>query len=221
MSSSKTRPRLTVTLCLFSLLLYAARSGASEATYVSFQVPGSMGTYPMSVNNSMDVTGYYYASSTLVRGFVRQADGTFSTFEVAGSTYTEPEGINDAGEITGYYLAPNGNAPQLEIQGFLRYSNGQIVTFNPPCNFICNTSQPIAINAFGEITGSYAFRDNGDPAAFVRSRNGSFTTSYPQVPVGGNVDDAVATGINGSGTIVGFYEPATTGADVESFIEDA
>jgi hypothetical protein len=30
-----------------------------EATYVSFSVPGALGTYPMSINASMEVTGYY------------------------------------------------------------------------------------------------------------------------------------------------------------------
>ena len=44
-----------------------------EATYVSFSVPGALGTYPMGINASMDVTGYYDASPTLVERGVAHA----------------------------------------------------------------------------------------------------------------------------------------------------
>jgi hypothetical protein len=214
MSSWKARPRLIVTLCLFSLLLYAARSRASEATYVSFQVPGSMGTYPMSVNNSMAVTGYYYASSTLVRGFVRQADGTFSTFDAVGSAYTEPEGINDAGEITGYYLADLGLG--LVPHGFLRYADGRIITFGPPCVNVCNTSQPVSIDSFGNAAGTYSYAALGLAGGFTRIRSGSFTNSGSGL---GAQFGLVDTNINDSGTVAGFYAPTTGG--IASFIEDA
>jgi hypothetical protein len=65
--------------------------------------PGALGTYPMSINASMEVTGYYNVSPTAARGFLREADGTFTTFDVAGAVWTEPEGINTAGNITGFY----------------------------------------------------------------------------------------------------------------------
>jgi len=65
-----------------------------EATYVSFSVPGALGTYPTAINASMEVTGYYNIAPEETRGFLREADGSISTFNVAGATSTQPQGIN-------------------------------------------------------------------------------------------------------------------------------
>jgi hypothetical protein len=35
------------------------------STLVSFLLPGALGTYPMSINASMTVTGYYYVTPTV------------------------------------------------------------------------------------------------------------------------------------------------------------
>ena len=70
-----------VTLCMLSLLFCAAQKPAlsSEVSYLSFEVPGALGTYPMSINASMVVTGYYFTSATSARGFLRQADGAITS----------------------------------------------------------------------------------------------------------------------------------------------
>lgn len=101
-------PRFMVAaLCVLGPLTCVAHAGGinGEATYISFQVPGALGTYPMSINNSMTVTGYYYVTPTQTRGFVRDADGTITTFDVdvAGVVWIEPESINARGDITGFY----------------------------------------------------------------------------------------------------------------------
>jgi hypothetical protein len=62
----------------------------------------------MSINASMAVTGYYYVSPAVTRGFLRDADGTITTFDVGGAVWTEPESINAAGNITGFYQLPAG-----------------------------------------------------------------------------------------------------------------
>ena len=67
-------PRFIVAaFCVLGPLTYVAYGGNinGEATYVSFSVPGALGTYPMSINASMEVTGYYYVSPTVARGFLR------------------------------------------------------------------------------------------------------------------------------------------------------
>jgi hypothetical protein len=95
-------PRFMVAaLCVLGTLTCVAHGGNinGEATYISFALPGAHGTYPMGINASMEVTGYYYASSTQ-RGFLREADGTITTFAVGGATSTVPEGINSAGDTT-------------------------------------------------------------------------------------------------------------------------
>jgi hypothetical protein len=155
MCSLKIRHCLVATLCMLGLLTCAAQEPSVDdwVSYISFEVPGALGTYPMSINASMAVTGYYYISSTTTGGFLRDADGTITTFSVPGSLWTEPESINAAGDITGFYEVVSG-VPQ----GFVRYPDGHIVTFDPP-GFRLNPpeAQPVSINDFGVIAGNYRF----------------------------------------------------------------
>jgi hypothetical protein len=135
-------PRLiAAALCVLGPLTCAAQGGGinGEATYISFSVPGALGTYPMSINASMAVTGYYYVSSTVARGFLRDADGTITTFNLGGAVWTEPEGINAAGNITGFYEKAG------LTQGFLRYADGRIITFSLPSGVADPFSPPQGI----------------------------------------------------------------------------
>lgn len=180
--------------CVLGPLICFAHGGNinGEATYISFSVPGSLGTYPMSINASMQVTGYYNASSTVERGFLREADGTITTFDVAGSTGTQPEGINAAGDITGFY---EKSVPQ----GFLRYADGRIITFDADQTFSYSGVLPVSINDFDVITGNY-FLPAGNWPPFTRSGGGVFSTpaaSAPAAPI-------LATAINASGSVVGY-----------------
>ena len=118
-------PRFVVAdLFVLGLLTCVAHGGNinGEATYISFSVPGALGTYPMSINASMAVTGYYYVTKTRTRGFLREADGTITTFDVPKEVGTQPEGINAAGNITGFYYGVGEVSPQ----GFLRYADGSM-----------------------------------------------------------------------------------------------
>src|ERR1700733_1463156 len=190
--------RFVVTaLCVLGPLTCVAYGGNinGEATYVSFSVPGALGTYPMGINASMEVTGYYYASST-VRGFLREADGTITTFAVGGATSTVPEGINAAGDITGYYLKPTVYA---EL-GFVRYADGRIITFDTNETYDQLGFLPAGINDFGEIAGNLV---NHGASAATRSREGVFSSlvlGSPDGPVG------TAIALNASGSVVGYYE---------------
>jgi hypothetical protein len=199
MNSSKIRHCL-VTLCMFISLFCAAQAPAlvSELSYLSFEVPGALGTYPMSINNSMAVTGYYYVSSAVTAGFLREADGAITTFSVPDSVWTEPESINAAGDVTGFYEVVAG-VPQ----GFVRYSNGRIVTFDPPVGFQLNPPEalPVSINDFGVIAGNYPFPLSASDG-FTRSAAGQFTN----FGYGDGADyETVVTGLNTSGTVVGYF----------------
>ncbi len=76
MCSLKIRHILLVTACMLSPLLCAAQAPSTDdhATYLNFAVPGALGTYPMSINASMTVTGYYFTSPANTGGFLRAAD---------------------------------------------------------------------------------------------------------------------------------------------------
>jgi len=183
---------MVVAVCVLGPLNCVAHGGNinGEATYISFSVPGALGTYPMSINASMEVTGYYSASSTVLRGFLRGADGTMTTFDVAGANWTQPEGINAAGNITGFYDDPVGTAPQ----GFLRYADGHTITFKADPTFPYDGVLPVSINDFDVITGNY-FLEGGKWPPFTRSGGGVFST--PAAPI-------LATAINASGSVVGY-----------------
>jgi hypothetical protein len=210
-------PRFMVAaLCALGALTCVAHAVDinGEATYISFQVPGALGTYPMGINNSMTVTGYYYVTPTQTRGFVRDADGTITTFDVnvAGVVWIEPESINARGDITGFYeLAATPPQPPYDFtgnqpQGFLRYADGRVIQFDPPQ--VISTSpmeifppeaQPVGINDFDDIAGNYGFFSR--PAFFTRSAAGVYDAGI-------SFDRATwATGINGSGSVVGFTFP--------------
>jgi hypothetical protein len=87
--------RFIAALCVLGPFTCSAHADGinGEATYVSSQVPGALGTYPMSINNSMTVTGYYYVTPTVTRGFARDAEGTITTFDVGGEP-SEPIVVN-------------------------------------------------------------------------------------------------------------------------------
>jgi hypothetical protein len=163
-------PRFMVAaLCVLGPLTCVAHAGNinGEATYVSFSVPGALGTYPMSINSSQTVTGYYNVSATGARGFLREADGSVTTFNVGGAIWTEPEGINADGDIAGFYELVAGTP-----RGFLRYADGRIITFDPPppVEGMPLQSQPTSISDFDDIAGTYLyawvnFRHNQIPPA--------------------------------------------------------
>jgi hypothetical protein len=153
----------------------------------------------MSINASMAVTGYYYVSPSVTRGFLRDADGTITTFDVAGGVWTEPESINAGGNITGFYELVRG-VPQ----GFLRYADGHIITFDPPQarNSMPPKAQPVSMSDFDEIVGNYSFPLMA-PSFFTRSGRGVFNT----IPGRGGADnETVATAINASGAVVGYWD---------------
>jgi probable HAF family extracellular repeat protein len=194
MCSLKRCHYLVVTLCMLGPLTCVAHGVDinGDATYISFSVPGALGTYPMSINASMEVAGYYNVSPEAARGFLREADGTITTFNVGGAIWTEPEGINAAGDTTGFYQLP-AEVPQ----GFLRYADGRIITFDPPPQPVGPMeAQPISINDFDDIAGDYPVSSRF--TVFVRSAGGVYNDDI-------SFDRAtVATAINGNGSVVGY-----------------
>jgi hypothetical protein len=214
---SKVRHCLAATV-LFALgiSLCPAQSVISEATasYFTIKVPGALGTYPMAVNDSMVVTGYYLVSATVSRGFLQAANGAITTFAIPGGFWTEPESINASGDVTGYYET----APGFQ-HGFIRYANGRVVTFDGPCaSSVPNCgAQPVSINAFKAVVGSYPSplqdKDNF-LGAFTRSSTGAFT-SY--VLTQGGSYQTIGTGINASGTVIGYFTGGAGRGDTTGF----
>jgi hypothetical protein len=190
---------IAAALCVLGSLTGAAHGSNinGEATFTSFKVPAALDTYPMAVNSSMTVTGYYLVTYNEAHGFIRTADGTIDTFRVGGAVWTQPESINAAGDITGFYES-TAAAPGNQTQGFLRYADGRIITFDPPPQAgNAPVGFPISINDFDDIVGT-VYSANSTSYGFTRSREGVFSA-----PISFG-DATVATAINSSGSVVGY-----------------
>ena len=193
MCLSKTRRCWIVTMCMLSPLLCAAQQIGPH--FISFQVPGAEQTLPMSVNDSMTVTGSFINQGEVTEGFFRTAEGDITTLMVPGSTRTSPVAVNAAGEIAG-----NSVDASADFYGFVRYPNGSIAAFNPGGKYPGLTSVA-GINKEGTIVGVYA-PTNGVPPehGFIRSVNGAITTF--DVP---GSDRTQPAGINAAGEVAGIY----------------
>jgi hypothetical protein len=198
---------------LLSALFCAAQVSEKKASYLTIEVPGALGTYPMAINNSPaarssfpidpEVTGYYLVSPTVANAFVRYGDGVMFTFSAPGAAWTEPESMNAAGDITGFYEVPGGGDPH----GFVRYAKyGAIITFDTPFLTPIRQTLPIGINEFGEIAGNFVSSQNGS-YGFTRSTVGAAIAGvFTDFGYGtGSTPPTFVTGLNASGTIVGYF----------------
>jgi predicted membrane protein len=137
---------------------------------ISFSVPGSTGTTPISVNLSGTITGYYTDAQGTAHGFVRSAAGAITTFDApgagVGTNYgTFPVSINDSGEIAGICMGA--------CYGFVRDVSGVLTEFD-----VAGAVQTYAtaINNSGQVGGIYFVPNSQIASGFVRDSSGNFTT---------------------------------------------
>ncbi len=117
---------LCMVLCWLELGFPRRAYAPPAPTLTSFDPPGSVGTWPTSINPSGTITGYYIDAS-IEHGFLRAPDGSFTTFDAPGSFYTQPQSINPAGVVTGSYIDASNMS-----HGFLRALDGSFTTFDAP-----------------------------------------------------------------------------------------
>jgi hypothetical protein len=211
MCSLQVRHCLVATLCVLSPLFCAAQEPAvsNEVSYVSFQVPGALGTYPASINSANTVTGDYVAPTGDQPAFVRRFDGAITTFTVPGSGQTTPSAINDAGEIAGSYVISPDGGPQL---CFLRARDGSITTFTPAAS--SGTAVVTGINERGTVVGYYTDdTSTSSTYGFIRHRDGVVET----IAVEGSAKTRIA-GINAAGDVTGWY---LNGSYISGYVRSA
>jgi hypothetical protein len=185
---------LVAALCVLGPLTCVAHGGDinGEATYVSFSVPGALGTYPMSINASMTVNaggtiaGWYTNCNPVnnLGGFVMSPDGDLTLFKPAGTILTSA-----LPQTTPYYQ------PQ-----------------DPPYLESLTAPRVLSIDQAGDITGSYTDAA-GVQHGFVRNPYGTITSFDP--PEG---NQTTATSINDGGAIAGFYHYHAGGGPRVGFI---
>ena len=162
-------------------------------SFTTLEYPGSTFTYAYGLNNFGVVVGAWEDSRGLIHGF-SWSNGAFTSFDYSGGVGTHATGINDGGLIVGYYL----NADNT-LGSFGRDALGNIRTLVVHGGVVFG-----AVNnhntTVGQANWPYfdGFRDNLPQHAY-------FLLQFPQASY------TLATGINDSGTIVGYYNgPSTT-----------
>jgi hypothetical protein len=196
-------------LLSFAIVLFCAVPLVAQTPgFSSFDAPhaGTLfntGTLAVKINVSGMIAGYYRDTSENSHGFIRKANGNFIEFDVTGLYDVTVTSMNNSGDVVGWGGHDSGGV--IRTQGFLRFANGKIIQINIPGTV---GTSPEAINDGGVVTGSY-FDSKGDHG-FLRDAKGNYTLfDDPDVVTGREERGTFATGIQGNGTVVGYYTGKT------------
>jgi hypothetical protein len=153
------------------------------------------GTFPLAVNLTGEVAGYYIDPSGYYHGFIRNSEGVITTVDpsVNGNSGTVINAIDAAGDTSGYYFDS-----QNAEHSFVRNPGGTITTFDPPNS----TSGAHSINDSGTVAGG--FLDENGAHGYLRAPNGTFTTFDP-TGSGTQIEIVIPNQINTSGAVTGTY----------------
>ena len=159
-------------------------------TFSTFQYSPDTLIYPLAINNAGTIVGTI------------QRSGTNSTigFELNGITYTKivpPDAaqtgltaVNNVGECLGITTSKSGTRDSFLLKG------GKLVKLDSPNNVF-----PYGINDLDELTGSYT-RLGQESGGFVYKNGVHQSLIFP------GSASTVATAINNSGEVVGFFYDA-------------
>lgn len=191
----------------------ASSQMAAAATYVTFDVPGGVGTSPTAINSVGTIAGLYFdANFVAAHSFVRAPGGALTPFDPPGATGGSiAVAINERGAITGLFC------DATTCHGYLRYPGGNFVTFDPPG---AQFTFPIAINPAGAVAGFYC--DATACHGFLRAPNGAFVAFDPPGPIstaefaGFGIGNVI--GVNANHTITGAFSPDQHSSVLHGFV---
>jgi hypothetical protein len=182
----------------------------SGPAFTDFNAPGAGqridgGTFPLAINSSGIIAGWYYDGSGIAHGFTRTSGGTYSIVDAPGATTTVcclgtfAEDINTSGSVTGYF-----NDSNLGSHGFIRAADGSYTTFDAAgYSGVAWTS----INDSGVVTGS-ALDNNQHRTGFIRAADGTMT--FFNVPSASQTGlGTVPVKINSQAVVVGYFYDAS------------
>jgi len=181
--------------CLLVMLAMGPVGALASPQIVTFDVPGSSGTVPLSINAKGAITGYCGDNSGR-HGFVRQPDGTVATFDVPGADPafgTAPASINNKGYITGNYATLNDKGHDIP-HVFVRSPDGTIDTFGVPNNN--RYDYPVKITTNRTVIGSYT--EGRLHYGFIQPRHGAAAIFQS------HQDDTVVTAANNLNVATGW-----------------
>ena len=174
-----------------AMMLWSMNALGQGFQMTELVVPGaqSASTFPLGVNVSGSVVGFYTNSSGALEGFLYSA-GTYTAISYPGATaYTRASGINDSGIVVGDYQI-NGD----DIIHSYTYSAG---TYTPYNDYKGLSTTLSGINNAGDKVGSVG--GNGVVEGYI-DIGGQFTTFYAN-----GTDATYALAINASQEVVGQF----------------
>ncbi len=141
-----------------------------NGTYVQIQPPNALATFVSGLNSLGQVAGFFIDSTRQTLGYFRNVDGTYVILNPPGSTgLVVVVGINDAGEV-----ALNASINGTMMPFFWNPANPDTyVTFS-----ISGGTNPAvrAINANGQIAGTYTDSQTNQAFGFLRNSDGTIST---------------------------------------------
>src|SRR6516165_1393891 len=85
---------LLIKVALLAVLTVSfSATAASQNRYITFDVPGAIGTYPTSINQSGQIAGQWWDSGT-GHSFLRNTDGSIVPFDPSGAYWSTATSIN-------------------------------------------------------------------------------------------------------------------------------
>jgi hypothetical protein len=163
--------------------------------FSEFDVPDSLSTEVVAVNNAGDFCGDFTDATGLTQGFV-SLGGTITPFSVPGATSTTALGLNSSNQTEGTYVDASGIN-----HGYWRDSNGALhFPIDPPGSTLTIL---FGNNDSNWMAGRYKTADGVIHGLFFVPPNRFFTFDYP-----GSTFTSFQ-GINRDGFICGRYRDAS------------
>ena len=198
---------------------------ATQYTVTPLEMLGGTSTTVLGINSTGELVGYSINSAGNYNAFL-YSNGVMTNLNTLGGLNSYASAINSSGEILvsaqtsssggGYYnfIYNNGSMSEIpglqqantnalnssgEIVGQTYYAYAYIYQNGTLQNIAPYNSSAVAINATGEVVGSYYSNVNnvGTNHAFLYA-NGVFQSLFP------NTVNSTASGINSSGQVVGY-----------------
>lgn len=162
-----------------------------DGEFFTIEFPGADHTRVLRITSAGEITGAYFPfpSNSIRYGFLLDEED-FLPLNFPGENRSAANGINSRGEIVGPNRIEGGG-----YQGYL-WRDGEVSFFEVPDAFV---TDPVGINARGEIVGSCRETQTAPLQGFLLSRGEFSTFSIPGAVW------TQASDINDRGQIVGSY----------------
>lgn len=124
---------------------------------IPINVADARDTYPLGINGTGEVVGYWDVNPLVTHGFYRSVSGQISNIDVPGAASTVAFAINELGQVAGYYTSTSGS-----LHGFVE-TRSQFADVDVPG---AAATVVTSINSFGVVAGEY-FDSTGKRHGFV------------------------------------------------------